>query len=296
MRAAIPIGPFARAGASICMASLADPNGAGGLMRVAYARLGLAEIMAGLANWRIWHLIGSGELRRRYARSRVGQFWVTLSTGLSILILGLVWSALWNVEPVKLLPHLTVSIIIWQFMASIITESIDIFPAHKHILLSQYLACSTVVFAMVYKNALILLHNVVIIALVFIVFQQPVTVKIFLVVPAVLLFLITALWLGYLVGLICARFRDIGHAMQSILQLGFYITPVIWKPEFITEQYRWLLAFNPFATYITIIRGALTSEPFPAFEWGLAALIAFGGAALSLPLIGKYRRRLLFWV
>jgi ABC-type polysaccharide/polyol phosphate export permease len=71
---------------------------------------GFAELAEGAANWRIWHLIGTGDLRRRYARSRIGQFWLSLSTGLSTLILGGVWSVLWNVQPGTLLPHLTVSI------------------------------------------------------------------------------------------------------------------------------------------------------------------------------------------
>ena len=69
------------------------------------ASSGVADIAEGLGNWRIWHMLGTGDLRRRYARSRIGQFWLSLSTGLSVIILGFVWSALWNVAPGSLLPH-----------------------------------------------------------------------------------------------------------------------------------------------------------------------------------------------
>jgi ABC-type polysaccharide/polyol phosphate export permease len=257
---------------------------------------GFSELTEGVANWRIWHLIGTGDLRRRYARSRIGQFWLALSTGLSTFILGFVWSVLWKVEPGTLLPHLTVSILIWQFMSSVVSESADVFAGGRSLLLSQRLACSTLIFAMVYKNLIILAHNAVIIVIVFLIFQQPVTSQIFWLIPAVILMAFTSIWLGCIIGMLCARFRDVSHALQSILQLGFYVTPVIWKPEFLTEQYRWLLMFNPFASFMTIVRSTIIGGPFPVFEWILATTIAVGGFLIALPLIGKYHRRLMFWI
>ena len=50
---------------------------------------GWRECADGLANWRIAHLDGTAVLRRRYARSRLGQFWLTLTTGASVAALGL---------------------------------------------------------------------------------------------------------------------------------------------------------------------------------------------------------------
>ena len=260
------------------------------------ASSGVADIAEGLGNWRIWHMLGTGDLRRRYARSRIGQFWLSLSTGLSVIILGFVWSALWNVAPGSLLPHLTVSILIWQFMSSVITEATEIFPSNRHLLLSQRLACSTLIFSSVYKNLIILAHNAVIIVLVFLISQTPITSQILLLVPALLLAAFTAFWLSYSVGIICARFRDVAHAATSVLQLAFYVTPVIWKPEFLSDQYRWLLLFNPFASYITIIRSAVIGGEVPIVEWATAAFIGLVGFILSLILIGKYKRRLIFWI
>ena len=54
----------------------------------ALAEAGWRDIHEGIENWRIWHLMGSAELRRRYARSRLGQFWLTLSTG---ILIGVPW-------------------------------------------------------------------------------------------------------------------------------------------------------------------------------------------------------------
>jgi lipopolysaccharide transport system permease protein len=65
---------------------------------------GWQELIGGIANWRIAHLLGIGELRRRCARSRVGQFWLVASTGITVGILGVVWSMLWKTPLEDMLP------------------------------------------------------------------------------------------------------------------------------------------------------------------------------------------------
>src|SRR5262245_10656665 len=61
---------------------------------------GFEELVDGAYNWRVWHLLGVRELRHRYARSKLGQLWLTLSTAIMIGALGSVWSLLWH-QPVR---------------------------------------------------------------------------------------------------------------------------------------------------------------------------------------------------
>jgi ABC-type polysaccharide/polyol phosphate export permease len=41
------------------------------------AAAGLADLLTGLRYWRVWHLLGISDLRHHYARSRLGQLWLT---------------------------------------------------------------------------------------------------------------------------------------------------------------------------------------------------------------------------
>ena len=44
---------------------------------------GFEELLGGIHHWRVWHLLGVNDLRHRYARSKLGQFWLrTYSTGM----------------------------------------------------------------------------------------------------------------------------------------------------------------------------------------------------------------------
>jgi homopolymeric O-antigen transport system permease protein len=261
-----------------------------------YARAGLAELIEAGRHWRLWHLIGIGELRRRYARSRMGQLWLTLSSGISIGMIGVTWAVLWKIPVAEMLPFLAVSMVIWQLVSGILTEATTVLPASAYYLLSQRMACATVIFALVYRNVLVLIHNTLIIAIVFIAFSSPLSFKALLVLPALLLTVTTALWFGYMLAVLCARFRDLVHGVQSGLQIAFYLSPIIWKPEFLPEGARWLHLVNPFAIFIGIIRDPLMDAPLSPLPWLIATGIAFGGLALSLSFIGRYRRRVLYWL
>jgi ABC-type polysaccharide/polyol phosphate export permease len=203
----------------------------------------------------------------------------------------------WLGQPLReMLPHLAVSIIVWQFLSAIIIDSINIFPSSSGILLNQRVACSTIVISSVYKNILIFLHNLLIIPLVYLIFQYPISFKIFLVIPAAVMVGITAFWVSYVIGALCARYRDLGSALTALMQLIFYITPVIWKPGFIGEEHQWLIHINPFAHYLAVLRDPILGGHIALVNWLVVIFITFAGLLLSLPFIGRYHRRLLFWI
>src|SRR5215471_11808980 len=79
--------------------------------------LGTADLLGGIDNWRLSYLMGLGEIRQRYARSRIGQFWVTISTGIVVTVLGLLWSTLWKVPVADLLPFVAISLVVWTMIS-----------------------------------------------------------------------------------------------------------------------------------------------------------------------------------
>jgi ABC-type polysaccharide/polyol phosphate export permease len=260
------------------------------------ARRGISELQEGAGNWRLWQLMGTSDIRKRYARSWLGQFWVTLSAGISITIIAVMWSLLWNISLAEMLPFLAVSLLVWQLLSGMIAESTQVFIQGGGTLLSQPLAFSTLVYAMVYRNFVAFAHNIVIVLIVLVLLQRPVSLQLMLLLPALAMIAISAVWIGCIIGMACTRYRDLSHAIQAVLQLAFYVTPVIWKPTFLSPDYRWLENINPFAIFIAILRAPLLDEPFMPLQWLFATLFTFGGLLLSLPLIGRYRRELLYWL
>jgi lipopolysaccharide transport system permease protein len=94
---------------------------------------------------------------------------------------------------------------------------------------------------------------------------------------------------------LCARFRDIPPIIGSVMQMAFFVTPVIWKPELIGEK-AWLLPLNPFFTLLEVVRGPLLGtipDRYIYLSAGLSSLAICGCAWL---LFARVRNRIAFWI
>ena len=114
------------------------------------------------------------------------------------------------------------------------------------------------------------------------------------------LFLVTAnfLFLGFALGIVCARFRDVQQVVASMLTTGFILTPVFWNKAVLTGSQvgGWVLGLNPLAHMIEVLRAPLLKQ-VPAMEhyWFLLGTLLVE-LILVQWLYHRYIRRLVFWI
>lgn len=76
------------------------------------------------------------------------------------------------------------------------------------------------------------------------------------------------------------RYRDVKYVLPFALQLGMFLSPVIYPPTFVPSNWRWLLMLNPLTGIIGGFRSALLDK---AFDWpALAIGAALTAAAMAL--------------
>jgi ABC-type polysaccharide/polyol phosphate export permease len=71
-----------------------------------------------------------------------------------------------------------------------------------------------------------------------------------------------SLGLSWLVGSLQVFHRDLGQAMSAVLNLWFWLTPVVWLPEMIPQQFRLMLELNPIYYVVEGYRSLITGVPF----------------------------------
>jgi lipopolysaccharide transport system permease protein len=96
---------------------------------------------------------------------------------------------------------------------------------------------------------------------------------------------VMALGVGLLAASLMVRYRDVGHIIPVVLQLGLYISPVAWSMTNVDEKYRWILWFNPLSSLMQAARWSLLGEgtlPLPALAYSIAmaAVLFWMGAAV----------------
>jgi lipopolysaccharide transport system permease protein len=103
-------------------------------------------------------------------------------------------------------------------------------------------------------------------------------------------------WVGYLLAIICARFRDVPQIVSSIMQLVFFITPIMYLPEQLGQRGIGVLKWNPFAIILEVVRNPLLGEA-PS-RWALVSSFAMAaiGFSLLVPIVGRYATRVIYWL
>jgi lipopolysaccharide transport system permease protein len=98
-----------------------------------------------------------------------------------------------------------------------------------------------------------------------------------------------------LLGAFCARFRDIAPIVASVMQIAFFLTPVIWKPEQL-GAHAWLLPLNPFFAIMEVVRAPLLGTYPGKTIWVAAILYSAVLFVLSWLMFVKARGRVAFWM
>lgn len=81
-----------------------------------------ADIKEGFQNWKVWGRLGWRETRLRYQRTVIGPFWTTLSLGIFVGVMGVIWAQLWKMDTKTYMPFLTSGLITWFLFSVMVTE------------------------------------------------------------------------------------------------------------------------------------------------------------------------------
>src|SRR3712207_563712 len=84
--------------------------------------LALADIVEGLKRWPLWVTLGWQDIRQRYRRSMLGPFWLTISMGILIGVVGVLYAALFRQDISVYLPYLAAGLMTWGLISTILLD------------------------------------------------------------------------------------------------------------------------------------------------------------------------------
>jgi len=260
-----------------------------------HQRLALRDLRGTIALWRLCRTLSWLDIRLRYRGSMLGPLWLTLSTGVMVGAMGFIYSTLFHMDLHEYLPFLAVSQVLWAFLATLVADGCTAFTAAEATIRSVRMPFVLYAARIVLRNYIILGHNALVIVVVFAALSAWPGATVLLALPGLLLWSIDALAIALLLGALCARFRDIPPIVASVMQMTFFVTPVIWKPDQLGSK-QWLLPFNPFFTLLQIVRAPLLGE-IPSLSTVVSALVSSVVlCSISWLLFARARGRIAFWV
>jgi ABC-type polysaccharide/polyol phosphate export permease len=227
-------------------------------------------------------LLVQRDLKVRYKRSVLGMGWTLLNPLLQMVVYTLVFSTIMKVGVPRFPIFLLAGLLPWTLVSVSLTGS-------AHCLLNnQSLIRKVAVPQMVYPLAVVaskvvdLLLSLVPFAVLAVVLGRSPRLEWLFLVPALALATLFSVGLALLFSSLTVFYRDMRHLIDILIQVWFYVTPVLYPLEFLEKvPYPWmrtLLLANPATPIIRCFQ-------LPLYEGRAPSAALLGGAALSTLLV-----------
>jgi len=258
--------------------------------------LAISDIREGLAMWQLWGTLGWHDIRQRYRRSVLGPFWITLSMGIMVAGLSVLWATLFQLSIPEYLPYFALGFIVWTLISSLVIEGCTAFYGSEGVIKQIPVPLSVHVYRIVWRNLIICAHNLTIYVVIMLVLGiWPGVTGFLLAILGFALLAVIGTALGFLFGILSARYRDIPPLVMSILQMAFFFSPILWKPESLPDR-QYMVTYNPFYYLIEIVR-----RPLLGIVPDLTTFATVVGITLLTCLVAgaffvRFRKRIAYWV
>lgn len=260
-------------------------------------QLALADFVAGISCHEIWSTLAWQDIRKRYQRSLLGPFWITLTMLVMIGGMGPIYAILFKVDVHEFLPYLALGIITWGLISPMILEGCVVFQQSQQMIQSVRLPMTTYVAKLIYTNVIIFFHNMMAFIPVMIFFSiRPEWVWL-MAIPGLLLIILASIPLVFILGPVCARFRDLAPIIASLMQVLFFLTPIFWQAKMLGSGPRqYFVIYNPFFMFVNLIRSPFSGEIPDATTYIGVGVVIVVLYAVAIPVFARCRNRISAWV
>jgi len=236
-----------------------------------WAHLGLRDV------WRYRELLFFlvwRDVKVRYKQTALGVLWVLLQPLLSMIVFSVLFGGLLKVPsgetPYPLFAF--AALLPWNYFAGSFTRASNSLIASSHLITKVYFPRLIIPMSGVLSGLVDFAVAFAVLVGLLLFYRVPLTPAAALLPALIALAMLTALGFGLWLSALNVRYRDVQYLVPYLVQIGMYLTPVVYGSNLIPERFRWLLNLNPMTG---VVEG---------FRWALLGPEAVGDY-LSLPLL-----------
>jgi ABC-type polysaccharide/polyol phosphate export permease len=254
------------------------------------------DIVDGLKSWRIWLLLAWHEVKLRYRRSTLGPFWITISMAITIYSMGMLYGHLFKMDLAVYYPFLATGILGWNLISLIVNDATMTFVHAEQFIKQMKQPYSVFMMQSVTRNFIIFFHNILVLVPLVIFFQLKININTLFIFVSLLILWINAVSYSTILALLGTRFRDIPILVASLIQVVFFLTPIMWSPTILPLRYHFIIDYNPFAQFMELFRNPLLGKMPSNYALGITLGLTMLGIFFSFIIFSRYRARIAYWL
>ncbi|HEY3402696.1 MAG TPA: ABC transporter permease [Ohtaekwangia sp.] len=198
------------------------------------------------------------DIKVKYKQATLGILWVVLQPVLMMLIFTLFFGQIPGIQP-EGIPYSVFTfsgLVFWNFFASCVTNAGNAMVSNASVIKKIYFPRLIIPVSAVLSASVDLLITWLLFIIYLFIKQVPLSSSLFFYWPlAFLLTLSATIGLGCWLSALMVKYRDFRFIVPFAIQIGFFVTPVVYPVSRITLPYvKYLVALNPMYGAINLFR------------------------------------------
>lgn len=262
--------------------------------RFTYADI-LRDLGQGLLHWRIWSALSFNSTKMMYRRALLGPLWLTLQQTVFIGALGYVFASIQNQDFPGFFVYIATGLTFWQLITAYLTTAGNTFAAINRFPSMTCAAFSNHIYLQFLFQFLLFMHRLLPALVICGIFHESLAINLPNFLAGFAALLVFGFWISALLGCLSLRFHDLMPAVGSIMQVMFFLTPVMYRDSAISGAGHFF-NLNPLNHFLLVTRGSLLGENVSAMSWATVVVINIVGIVLTLGVLRWARPKIPLWV
>ncbi len=254
------------------------------------------DLIFALKKPQLWGVLSWYDIKQRYKRSTLGPFWVTISTGVLVGMLSILWSTLFKLNVKEYLPFFCVGQVVWTFISMQLTEACTGFVQFEYLIKQSKVSFCALILRILSRNIIIFFHNFIIIVIVITFVGPGWSFNALWAIPGLFILSLFLFFTSIILAIVCTRFRDMQMIVQNLLLVSFYFTPIMWKTDQLHGVILKYINFNPLVHFFNIIRGPMLGG-LPDIRSIIVSIVCtFVTFLAAMVILMKTKHRIAYWL
>ncbi len=246
-----------------------------------------------------WTALIRNDIRNRYRGSVIGIGWSMLHPLLMTAVICIFLGGYFNMEKKAYAPYLLCGLVFWNFLSACMREGCHSFYNNESYIRQHPAPMAIYPLRITLSSGFHFLAGMGIVLCAAWVTEGfgnlPVLISL---IPTLAMIFIFCWSLAIILGILNVLFQDCQHLIEVVLQILFYATPIMYRPEILDgRKIGFLMQFNPLAHLLNMLREPILYGRFPTVGMTLCALAVVAGAVgIAMFAMAKFERRIIFYL
>lgn len=228
--------------------------------------------------WDLFRFLTWRQIKVRYAQSAIGIGWAIIQPLFTMIIFTIVFGNLAKIDSdgVPYALFSLAAVVPWTFFANAVSDGSLSLVSEASMIRKVYFPRILLPFSMIVAKLVDLFIASTMLAILLIYYRQAPSYQIWTAPFLLLIMMMFAAGVSSWLSALAIQFRDIKHATGFLVQIGMYVSPVVYSINTIPTKYIYLYACNPMVAVIEGFRATLLhTQPLPWDVIGIGFLSSF---------------------